>query len=116
MYSDTMVLSGSEVMLSSPASVAASHSLRPQSAPIGSLGSAAVDAISRVSPLRGAGQLTAAFGMMSATRQRSPLAARRRISLPPAPAWTIALAAISGGGGIVATSGTDPGQAGRSSA
>ena len=36
MYSDTIVLSGPEVMLSSSASVAASHSPRPQSAPIGS--------------------------------------------------------------------------------
>ena len=87
------MLSGPEVMLSSSASVSASHSPRPQSAPIGSPGSpgsaVAADA-SRVSPLRGAGQLTAALGMVSATRQRSPLAARRRISLPPAPAWTIA--------------------------
>jgi hypothetical protein len=39
MYSDTIVLSGPEVMLSSSASVAASHSPRPQSAPIGSPGS-----------------------------------------------------------------------------
>src|SRR5207342_2441290 len=74
MNSDTMVLSGPEVMFSSSASVAASHSPRPQSAPIGSPGSAAVAVISRVFPLRGAGQLTAAFGMVSATRQRSPLA------------------------------------------
>jgi hypothetical protein len=64
MYSDTIVLSGPEVMLSSSASVAASHSPRPQSAPIGSPGSAGVAGISPVSALRGAGQLTAVFGMV----------------------------------------------------
>jgi hypothetical protein len=45
MYSDTIVLSGPEVMLSSSASVAASHSPRPQSAPIGSPGSAGSAAV-----------------------------------------------------------------------
>ena len=55
-YSDTIALSGPEVMSSSSASVAASHSPRPQSAPIGSpgsAGSAAVDARSSASPLAG---------------------------------------------------------------
>ena len=78
MYSDTIVLSGPDVMLSSSASVAASHSPRPLSAPIGPPGSASATeaaAVSRMSALRGAGQLTVPFGTVSATRQRSPLAA-----------------------------------------
>ena len=88
MYSDTIVLSGPEVMLSSSASVAASQSPRPLSAPIGSPGSlssataAGPSRMSRMSPLRGAGQLTAAFGMVSATRQRSPLALLMTTSSP----------------------------------
>jgi len=85
MYTDTIVLSGPDVMLSSSASVAASHSPRPLSAPIGSLGSVAATAataVSRMSALRGAGQLTVPFGMVSAIRPRSPLAARRRIRPP----------------------------------
>lgn len=84
MYSETIVLSGPEVMLSSSASVAASHSPRPQSEPIGSAPSAGAGATSRsgTSPRRGAGQLAWAFGMVSVTRQRSPVAARRKISRP----------------------------------